>query len=105
DHSTREHNTYLLDDYIEAHFGHMPIRDVKPLAIDRWIKGLKLAATTKASIRSVMSVCFNIAALHEFVPPMERNPLSLIKLKGVSKRQKKIPEITFAQFKIIFAKL
>jgi integrase len=105
EHSTREHNAYLLDDYIEAHFGHTPIRDVRPLDIDKWIKGLPLAATTKASIRSIMSVCYNLAALHEIIPPMERNPMSLIKLKGVSKRQKKIPEITFAQFKAILAKL
>jgi integrase len=105
EHSTRYTNSYLLDDYIEAHFGHTPIRDVKPLEIDRWIKGLKLAPTTKASIRSIMSVCFNLAALHEYVPPMQRNPMSLIKLKGVSKRQKKVAEITIAQFKAIFSKL
>jgi len=105
EHSTREHNAYLMDDYIEAHFGHMPIREVKPLEIDRWLKSLKLAATTKASIRSIMSVCFNLAALHEFVPPMQRNPMSLIKLKGVGKRQKKVPEITVDKFKAIFARL
>ncbi|HKD60762.1 MAG TPA: tyrosine-type recombinase/integrase [Terracidiphilus sp.] len=105
EHSTRYTNSYLLDDYIEAHFGHTSIRDVKPLEIDRWIKSLNLAATTKASIRSVMSVCFNLAALYEYIPPMQRNPMSLIKLKGVSKRQKKIPEITFTQFKAILAKL
>jgi integrase len=40
-----------------------------------------------------MSVCFTLAALHEFIPPMAKNPMSLIKLKGVSKRKKKIPEI------------
>jgi hypothetical protein len=49
EYSTRYTNAYLLDDYIEAHFGHMPIRDVKPLEIDRWLKSLKLAATTKSS--------------------------------------------------------
>jgi integrase len=105
EHSTRYTNTYLLDDYIEAHFGHTPIREVKPLEIDRWIKGLKLAPTTKAAIRSIMSVCFNLAALHEYIPPMQRNPMSLIKLKGVSKRQKKVAEITIDQFKATLGKL
>jgi hypothetical protein len=95
EHSTRYTNAYLLDDYIEAHFGHTPIRNVKPLEIDRWLTSLKLAATTKAAIRSIMSVCFNLAALHEYIPPMQRNPMSLIKLKSVSKRQKKVPELTF----------
>ena len=37
--------------------------EVKPLTIDTWIKSVKVAASTKASIRSVMSVCFDLAAL------------------------------------------
>jgi integrase len=89
----------------EARFGHTPIRDVRPLDIDKWIKGLPLEATTKASIRSMMSVCFNLAALHEFIPPMQRNPMSLIKLKGVSKRPKKVAELTVDTFKVILARL
>ncbi len=105
EHSTRSTNGYLLTRYIEAHFGHTPIRDIRPLDIDRWIKGLPLAATTKASVRSIMSVCFNLAALHEFIPPMQRNPMSLIKLKGVSKRQKKVAEVTVDNFKAILGKL
>ena len=105
EHSTQYTNAYLLDDYIEAHFGHMAIRDVKPLEIDRWLKSLKLAATTKASIRSIMSMCFNLAALHEYIPPMQRNPMTLIRLKGVSKRQKKVTEITVDNFRAILGML
>jgi integrase len=105
EHATQCVNGYLLDDYVEAHFGHTPIRDMKPLVIDKWIKGLNLAATTKSSIRSIMSVCFRLAALHEFIPSFEANPMTLIKIKGVTKRQKTIPEVTIDQFKAIFAKL
>lgn len=105
EHSTRSTNEYLLTDYIEARFGHTPIREVRPLDIDRWLKSLKLAPTTKASIRSVMSVCFRLAALHEYIPPMQQNPMSLITLKGVSKRQKKVVEVTIEQFTAIYAKL
>jgi hypothetical protein len=56
---------------------------MRPIVIATWIKGLTLAATTDASIRSVMSACFRIAALHEFIPPMTQNPMSLIKLKRI----------------------
>ena len=90
EHSTQHVNLYLLTRYIEDRFGHTSLREMRPLAIDTWIKGLELAQTTKASIRSILSVCFRLAALHEFLPPMDANPMSLIKLKGVSKRQKKI---------------
>jgi hypothetical protein len=41
-----------------------------------------------------MSVCFRLAALHEFVPSMAQNPISLIKLRGATKRIKKISELS-----------
>ena len=85
-HSTQQVNSYLLTKYIEDRFGHTPVRDIKPLVINEWIQVLELSQTTKASIRSIMSVCFRLAALHEFIPPMAANPMSLIKLKGVTKR-------------------
>jgi integrase len=105
EHSTRSTNEYVLTHYIEDRFGHTPIREVKPLAINTWIQNLKLSATTKAIIRSVMSVCFRLAALHELIPPMQQNPMSLIRLKGVTKRQKRIPQITVENFKKLLAKL
>jgi integrase len=104
-HATQTMNSYLLRNYIDAEFGRTPLREVKPLTIDKWIKSLKLAASTKASIRSVMSVCFRLAALHEFIPPMATNPMTLIKLKGVSKRKKKITEITIEGFQKLIRSL
>jgi integrase len=98
-HSTRELNAYLLTDYVEPQFADTPLRDMKPLAIDGWLQGLDVAATTKAAIRSVMSICFKLAALHEFVPASFGNPMGLIRLKGVTKRQKKITELTPEGFK------
>lgn len=97
-HSTQTLNEYLLTSYIEPKFGSTPIREMSPLVIDEWIQGLKLAATSKASIRSVMSVCYRLAALHQFVPE-NTNPMSLIRLKGVSKRQKPIQKLTVAGFR------
>ncbi|HEV2487543.1 MAG TPA: tyrosine-type recombinase/integrase [Terracidiphilus sp.] len=83
----------------------MPVREVRPPVIDRWFKKLDLAPSTKASIRSVLSVCFTLAALHEFIPATEKNPMTLIKLKGVSKRSKKISEVTVEQFQAIYRAL
>jgi integrase len=105
DHSTQYTNDYLLKKYIEDRFSQTSIREMRPRIIYQWIQGLTLSQTTKASIRSIMSVCFRLAALHEFIPPMEANPMSLIKLKGVTKRAKKIPEISVADFKRLLAAL
>ncbi len=105
DHSTQSTNKYLLTSYIEDRFGRTPLREMRPLAIHQWLQGLKLSQTTKASIRSVMSVCFRLAALHEFLPPMEQNPMSVIKLKGVTKRQKRRPEVTIEDFRRLIAQI
>ena len=105
EHSTRQTNTYLLDKYIKPKFEHVLIRDVTPLVVTRWLSELTLAPTTKAAIRSVMSQCFEKAALHEYIPAIERNPMSLVKLKGTTKRQKKITPLTMVQFKRLLAAL
>lgn len=70
--------------YIEPRWSDEPIRNVTPLAITAWMRDLRscldqrkpLSATTKAGIRSVMRQCFELAALHEFIPSVERNPMS-----------------------------
>jgi len=75
--------------------------------IDEWLlslrgaKGRPLAGTTKASIRTLLSKCFKLAAKHEFISAFEHNPMQLIEVKGVSKRQKEIQQITVDQFKAI----
>ncbi len=109
--STREHHAYLLNDYIEPRFANVPIREMKVLMIDEWLlslrgaKGRPLAGTTKSSIRTLLSKCFKLAAKHEFISAFEHNPMQLIEVKGVSKRQKEIQQITVEQFKSIRADL
>ena len=101
EHSTRELYSYVLRKYITKEFGDDLVRDVTPLRVTQWLKGLDLAPTTKASIRTVMSQIFELAALHGYVSAMERNQMSLVKIKGVSKRQKQIQEITTDEFKAL----
>ncbi len=105
EHSTRQTNTYLLNSYIEPQWWKTGILDVKPLAVMEWFKELDLAPTTKASIRSVMSQCFELAALYEYIPAMQRNPMSVVKIKGSSKRQKKVTPLTIDQFRKLLESL
>ena len=44
---------------------------------------------------------FKLAAEHKFIFAFEHNPMQLIEVKGVSKRQKEIQQITVDQFKAI----
>jgi integrase len=105
EHSTQQVNSYLLKNYIEPKFASAAIRDVEPLEVVTWFKELQLAPTTKASIRSVLSVCFDLAALHKFIPAMGQNPMTLVKIKGVSKRQKKVTEVTVEGFQALLKAL
>ena len=100
-HSTQSTNRYLIDDYVEPEWQGAPIKDVTPRGVAGWLGALKLSATTKASIRSIMSQHFELAALHGFIPATERNPMSLVRIKGTSKRQKTINILTEEQFKTL----
>ncbi len=97
--STRQHHAYLLDHYIEPRFANVPIREMKVLMIDEWLlslrgtKGRPLAGTTKASIRTLLSKCFKLAAKHEFISQFEHNPMHLIEVSGSMLLQKGLKPI------------
>lgn len=109
--STRSKNEYLLKFFIEAEWADFPIHDVTPLKTLKWLSGLKrveggdIAAPTKAGIRSVMSQCFKLAALHGYRSTEAENPMSLVTVKGVGKRKKSIIVLTQEQFKSLVSAL
>lgn len=99
-HSTQTTNGYLLKNYIEPRWADETLQDVTPLGVLNWLGELgELAATTKAAIRATMSKCFQLAALHGYIPAMERNPMSVVSIKGTNKREKQLVSLTPAQFK------
>jgi integrase len=112
--STQQKNEYLLKTHIEPHWADFPLHEVTPLRVAGWLGGLKrvegekslgLAATTKAGIRSVMSQCFELAALHGYIPATERNPMSRVRVKGTTKRERPIVILTADQFKSLVSAL
>jgi len=50
-----------------------------------WIKGLNLAPKSKGHVRSVMHILFEWAMRWELME-CNRNPMSLLKLKGLTRR-------------------
>ncbi|MGA2809144.1 MAG: site-specific integrase [Terracidiphilus sp.] len=105
-HSTQITNGYLLKNYIEPRWTDEPLQDVTPLRVLNWLGELgELAPTTKAAIRATMSKCFQLAALHGYIPATDRNPMSVVSIKGTTKREKQIVSLTPAQFKGLVAAL
>jgi integrase len=104
--STRHKNAYLLKDYIEPRWADELLQNVTPLRVVEWLEELgELAASTKAGIRSVMSQCFELAALHGYLSASDRNPMSRVKVKGVTKREKPIVILTQADFQRLVSAL
>jgi integrase len=104
--STRQKNAYLLRDFIEPRWAGEPLQSVTPLGVVKWFGELReLAATTKAGLRSVMSQCFELAALHGYLPVSERNPMSRVRVKGTTKREKPIVILNPADFMRLVAAL
>jgi integrase len=94
-HATRIVYSEFLKRWIRPHWGRLGIRDVRTVAVERWLKqlcrvnGEHLADATKAKIRNLMSVLFNHAIRYEWLE-QGRNPITLVRQ---SAQRKWTPEI------------
>lgn len=94
-HATRIVYGEFLKRWVRPHWGPVGIRDVRTVAVERWLKelrrvnGERLADATKAKIRNLMSVLSNHAIRYEWLE-QERNPITLVRQ---SAQRKWTPEI------------
>lgn len=92
-HATRIIYREFLIRWIEPRWGKLNLTDVRTIAVETWLKELKsrdgedLANSTKAKVRSVMSVLFNHAIRYEW---LERNPITLVRQ---SSQRRSIPPV------------
>lgn len=89
------HSTNLTyQSYIETHirpkWADVPLSKLvargAPFMVEQWLKSLDLAPKTKGNIRNVMAVVLNCAMRWGFIE-QRINPLSLVRVKGSSRRQ------------------
>ena len=67
-------------------WGMHPIAAVKPYAVEQWLASLDLSGKSKGQIHNVMRVAFNCAMRWELIS-IDVNPMRLVRVRGVSKRQ------------------
>jgi integrase len=72
--------------------------------IEGWLNSLSLAPKTKGNIRNVMSIIFGCAMRWGLIE-MQRNPLSLVRVKGVSRRQTEPRILTPEEIQVLMAEL
>lgn len=83
--STRSGYLSSINNHIRPRWADTPIRAIRPMAVEDWLKGLPLAPKTKSHIRSLMHTIFQCAERWELI---DRNPIKLVRVKGGTKRLK-----------------
>jgi integrase len=103
-HSTQTTNRSLIDLHIRPKWQDARLAEVTALAVKQWLDKLPFGAPSKVRARNMVSKLLDLAMLWEYIPVM-RNPMELIRVKGSTKRQKKITIITAEEFKALVSAL
>lgn len=85
DFSTASSYLSMLDVHIRPKWEKYSISEVKPALVQDWLRGLNSAPKTKGHIKALMHRLFEKAMLWELAP-LQRNPMQLVHVKGISKR-------------------
>lgn len=89
-HSTNLAYRSYIETHIRPRWAHLPLNKLvargASFTVEMWLKSLDLAPKTKGNIRNVMAVVFN-CAMRWGIIEQGINPLSLVRVKGISRRQ------------------
>jgi integrase len=107
-HSTNEAYRSYIETHIRPKWSDWTLRKLTSrgasFAVEQWLKSLNLAPKTKGNIRNVMAVVFNCAMRWGLID-LGANPVSLVRVKGVSRRQKEPRILNSADIQALIAKL
>ena len=97
EYSTASSYLSYINRHIRPMWGSKLFHKMRPMLIQRWLRALDLAPTTKGHIRSLMHRIYEKAMLWELLE-VQRNPIDLVEIRGVSKRRKKPVVLTTEHF-------
>ena len=84
-HNTLASYRSMICQHIRPKWGDAHLEDVRPALVQDWLRNLVLSPKYKGHIRSLMYRLFDKAMLWELLN-VERNPMDLVEVKGISKR-------------------
>ena len=90
--------------HILPKWGQSPITDLQARPVEMWLESLPLAPKSRVHIRGILRSLWNFAMWKQAIP-MQVNPISLVTVKGASKRRKQPRSITVEQFQKLCAEL
>lgn len=103
-HDTRGGYESWLRVYILPKWGDCPITDLQARPVELWLESLALAPKSKVHIRGILSGLWNYAMWKQDIP-MQVNPISLVTVKGASKRVRQPRTLTVEQFRLLMSHL
>jgi integrase len=103
-HDTRAGYESWLRVFVLPKWGECPITDLQARPVELWLDSLALAPKSKAHIRGIISALWNYAMWKQDIP-MQVNPISLVTIKGASKRVRQPRILTVEQFRLLVSHL
>src|SRR6266704_2262612 len=96
--STASRYRSWLKNYIKPKWAECSLDQIKPLAVEDWLKRLCLAPKSKSHLKNLMRVLFNAAMRWELIP-YQLNPMSLVRVKDGSKRKREPKALSADEFR------
>jgi integrase len=78
-HSTQQSHSSALNRWIRPRWGDHLLEQVKPIAVEEWLRSLALAPKTKVNLRSLFHLIYEHARRWELT---DRNPIDLVRQRG-----------------------
>jgi len=95
---------HYIEHYVKPCWGEFLLTQIKPLAVEEWLKSLNLAPKTRGHLRSQLHILFNWAMRWDFFP-LQKNPISLVRVKGCSKRTREPRVLSAEEFHAVLHRL
>jgi integrase len=96
--STASRYRCWLRNHVEPKWRDFSIEQIKPLLVEDWLKKLSLAPKSKSHLKNLMRVLFNAAMRWELIP-YQHNPMSLVRVRDASKRQREPKALSIEEFR------
>lgn len=105
---TRKNTQRGYDSWIRLHivpkWGRHRITELQARPVELWLESLPLAPKSRVHIRGILSSLWNFAMWNQAIP-MQVNPISLVTVKGASKRVRQPRSLTVEQFRLLVSHL
>jgi integrase len=100
------HRTYQswIRGHILPKWGQSLITELQARPVELWLESLPLAPKSRAHIRGILGSLWNFAMWKQAIP-MQVNPISLVTVKGASKRRRQPRSLTVEQFRVLLLHL